>query len=152
VESIKRISIVGTGNVATQMVKALNSQDLELVEVCSANFDNAVRFAEKFELKPVVQVQDLKPVDLILICVPDDSIQQVIGNLREGQLSAYTSGSVELEVFNREDTAVFYPLQTFLQVSKLTGKLFQYSLRQIQKKLKQNYWIRKYHLQCRKMC
>jgi predicted short-subunit dehydrogenase-like oxidoreductase (DUF2520 family) len=113
VESIKRISIVGTGNVATQIVNALTSQDLELVEVCSANFDNAVRFGEKFGLKPVGQVQDLEPVDLILICVPDDSIQHVIGNLREGQLSAYTSGSVELEVFNREDTAVFYPLQTF---------------------------------------
>lgn len=113
-ESIKTISIIGSGNVAFHLCKAFSEvEDVHVIEVLSRNEITGAALAKKYNL---TQIRNPKALtgDLVLICTKDDSILELTGQITEGQKVAYTSGSLELSSLNRDDqTGVFYPLQTF---------------------------------------
>lgn len=113
-KAIQTISIVGAGNVATQLAKHLKSVGIEIVSCSSKNGKNASDLANQLNTTVVASLTDLPVVDLVLVCVNDDAISTVLHEIPAHLNVAYTSGSVELTALpQRERLGVFYPLQTF---------------------------------------
>ncbi|RZL48508.1 MAG: DUF2520 domain-containing protein [Pedobacter sp.] len=112
-----KIVIIGSGNVATHIAKALNVANVAVSQIWSYHYENASRLAKQINATAIADLSLIDTnADVCLIAVKDDEIANVISELSgvEGVL-AHTSGAVNLNVF--ENTAknygVFYPLQTF---------------------------------------
>lgn len=108
------IGIIGTGNVAWHLIQGFKkSSDIQISWVLGRksglNFFEEIRYFSSFE-----KIADRR-VDLILVCVNDDSIQEVLTHLPKDVNIAYTSGTVDLKKLNFQQVncGVFYPLQTF---------------------------------------
>jgi len=98
VKTILEISIVGNGNVGSHLAHALKEAGINVTTILNSS--------DSLEQLPNDQ--------LVLLCIPDDTIAEIISNIDESCPIAYTSGSVELNSLpSRKDIGVFYPLQTF---------------------------------------
>ncbi|MCB0502014.1 MAG: DUF2520 domain-containing protein [Bacteroidetes bacterium] len=116
-KEIERIGFVGSGNVATQLAKALFENQIIIDFVISRNFSNAKSLADRvgaLALKGVDEVSKRK-VDLIIISVGDQEIKMVGDQLAQyGIPLVHTSGATPRKVFAQavSEIGVFYPLQT----------------------------------------
>ncbi len=106
--SIRKVSIVGYGNVGSHLVKAFEANGVEVSNVLvrklpsngSANF--------------ITNFQDLTAEPFVLVCVPDDQISEVIASIPANCSVAYTSGATAITSLpERANLGVFYPLQSF---------------------------------------
>ena len=112
---IKRVNIIGAGNVATHIAKHL----FRKVKICS-NYSKDINNA--YELANMVDsigVDDLKNicdnVDLNIIALKDDVIAIFSDLLPKDIPVVHTSGSIKIDVFNGfNDYGILYPLQTCL--------------------------------------
>ncbi len=124
VNPLKRISIIGSGNVATSLALAL-SRVGDVVDVYSPTMAHARVLAEKIggKCKALDRIEDLsRDSDLYLISIVDDAIPAVVkatSHIDSG-LWVHTSGSTPMSVFQvsgclsqHRKWGVFYPLQTF---------------------------------------
>lgn len=117
------ITIIGSGNVAHHLAKAISdSPELELVQMAMRNSSNAPSNIEPSKI--TTNFSDLKDADLYLVAVSDESIENVINHLAQpDRLIAHTSGTSDLNVSAASyRKGVFYPLQTF---SKSKEVLFE---------------------------
>jgi predicted short-subunit dehydrogenase-like oxidoreductase (DUF2520 family) len=118
-----RISIIGSGNVATHLSAALKNAGHRLVQVYSPNMQHAALLAYHVGAEAVDDLKDLTPeTDLFIIAVKDDAIAEIIPRLStHNKLVVHTSGAVELQqLLNFTPNAgVFYPLQTFSKTKEL---------------------------------
>lgn len=113
------ISIIGSGNVATQLGKAFVNTGTVVTHVVSRNKANATTLAEKLHAT-ACNLSELPRNQLTVICVSDDAIADVIEKLPTDTPTVYTSGSVGIdELPKRERLGVFYPLQTFSKTSEV---------------------------------
>jgi len=139
---IHSVSIVGTGNVAHHLGKALRDAGVEITAVYGRNHTSAKELANKLGCSIAPSLSKLQG-DLILLCVSDDAIAKLTEEIPNDRRIAYTSGSVPLSALPiKEDLGVFYPLQTFskhrdLDVSKVPfliearSEKFQFALMQL---------------------
>ena len=110
------VALIGSGNVATHIAKALKAVNVNVTQVWSYHYQNASLLANDVN---AVALKDLSEVnldaDICLIAIKDDEIINVASHLKSFKgVIAHTSGSVSLSVFNNfEKFGVFYPLQTF---------------------------------------
>jgi len=114
---IRRISMVGTGNVATHLARVLTKAQVRIIDIYSPQQAHAKTFSLSFGCHIASSLQELSTdTDLILLCVPDNQVSAVGAQLSPGSaIIAHTSGIVgldKLQVGNAK-TGVFYPLQTF---------------------------------------
>jgi len=117
------ITIIGSGNVAQHLIKAIaHATDLELIQVVARNTT---------ELVPLVAIEKIStdfshllPADLYLLAISDDAIASVSDALQlKDKLVAHTSGSVPITALNANNrNAVFYPLQTFTKNKEVNFK------------------------------
>lgn len=111
-----KVVLIGSGNVATHIATALKAVNVDVAQVWSYHYQNAILLADKVN---TIAIKDLSEIDLdadiCLISVKDDEITNVCSQLRSFKgVIAHTSGSVALNVFaDFENYGVFYPLQTF---------------------------------------
>lgn len=117
-EMKEKIAIIGAGNVATHLAKALNER-FEVACVASRTQDSASALASSIG-KNCLATTDLSalPDDcaLYIIAVNDDAVADVVAATPDYPgIWTHTSGSVGKEVFKGKKTryGVFYPLQTF---------------------------------------
>ena len=112
-KSIQEISIVGLGFVGKAFARHFLSRGLKIKQI-------VVRKNQKEPLNGVAFIQDLshlQPVDLVLVCVNDAALEQVISQIPNDQLIAYTSGAIGLNQFPKhQNISVFYPLQSFAKL------------------------------------
>lgn len=113
---IQRIGIVGSGNVASHLAKALYAAGFSLVKVYNRTAERAAALAEQVGAEPCVSLGGFGDLDLVLICVSDGAIAEVTKGLPADSkaILCHTSGSISGEAlggFGRY--GVFYPLQTF---------------------------------------
>ena len=108
-----RVSILGSGNVATHLANALlKADDVELVQIYSRNIEAIEQFKNDVEITDVLQ--NLIPVDVTIIAISDDVIAEFSNQLNVNGIVAHTSGSVAMANLNDSLTkGIFYPLQTF---------------------------------------
>lgn len=115
-DSIKSISFIGSGNVATHLALALQSKGCSILEVFSPNAEHAQKFAKRFSCKQLKQVADLNiVVDLLIITIPDAKVESVANQLPKVRgIVAHTSGITEMDSLQAcRNYGVLYPLQTF---------------------------------------
>ncbi len=119
-KSIKRISIIGSGNVAASVSKAIVNKGFTLVQVVGRKIENVEQLLALLNSDQSIEaITDWsalnKEVDCFIVCVNDDAIASVLEDFPfKDKLVVHTSGSVGLSVFNGfEKYGVFYPLQTF---------------------------------------
>ena len=118
-----RITIVGSGNVATHMAAAFKNAGHRIIQVYSRNIQHASLLAYHVGAEAVDKFDQIKPeADIFIISVKDDAIAEIAGALAvHGKLLAHTSGATDLLALVKytDKAGVFYPLQTFSKTKEL---------------------------------
>jgi predicted short-subunit dehydrogenase-like oxidoreductase (DUF2520 family) len=113
---MKRVIIIGSGNVADALVRAFLKEGNPPIQVFARNVTKAASVAAICGCPYTDNAHDLLPADLYIIAVADKAVKQVAAALpfNDGVV-AHTAGSMGLDVFPPKvrNRAVFYPLQTF---------------------------------------
>ena len=118
-KKIESILIIGAGNVATHLAYAFLNK-INIVGIHSKNNLSSKILAENLNCPNIENISQFPACDLILICVNDSSIYELITQIPSHFNIAYTSGSVELESISKNiNIGVFYPLQTFSKNTEL---------------------------------
>jgi predicted short-subunit dehydrogenase-like oxidoreductase (DUF2520 family) len=118
-----RITLIGSGNVATHLGAAFRNAGHHMVQVYSPNMQNAALLAYHIGAEAIDDLSLINPAtDIFVIAISDDAIGGVAGQLTEyNRLIVHTSGAVGLDtLINFTDKAgVFYPLQTFSKTKEV---------------------------------
>ena len=110
---IKKISFIGSGNVATHLALAFYKINIKIIQIVSRNKKSGELLAKQTNALFTSNMKNLLTTDLIIICVNDDSIASVAKQLPDIPI-VHTSGNTSIKIFNDKiNTGVFYPLQTF---------------------------------------
>ncbi len=122
--SIKKISFIGSGNVATHFAKAFSKKGIVVQQVYSQTCDNSETLAWQSNSIYICDLDELNlEVDLLIFAVKDEvikSLSQYILSKKPTIRMVHTSGSVGLDVFdNAANTGIFYPLQSFSKTKKI---------------------------------
>lgn len=115
-----KIMILGSGNVATHLARALSEAGHHICGVYSRNLSHARRLATTL-WEDCVAVDSIDGIaddaDVYLLAVSDDAIPEImkgIGGKGESGIWCHTAGSVGMAALDaRKKRGVFYPLQTF---------------------------------------
>ncbi len=121
-----KIAILGSGNVATHLAKALKLANVKVTAIWSHHFKNAEILAQEVSAVAVANLNQLinEESDVILIAVKDDAIKEVTEQLAGyNGIIAHTSGAVNLSALaSATNYGVFYPLQTFSKEKEVDFK------------------------------
>lgn len=109
---MKEITIIGSGNVAYHLCKALIDLHFQ-IKLFSRNSVSAQEFASEFQIELLSTIEEIKN-QLILVCASDSSVASIVSTLDDSNRIACTSGNQDLNsLIERQNLGVFYPLQTF---------------------------------------
>jgi predicted short-subunit dehydrogenase-like oxidoreductase (DUF2520 family) len=107
------ISIVGTGNVAWHLGKALFESGERIDFVYGRDVSKAKDLARSLKAELIEDLTNLEN-RTVLICVKDEAIGEISEILHPSCFVIHTSGSVSINVLEgHEGFGVLYPLQTF---------------------------------------
>lgn len=118
--NIKKITIIGSGNVAYHLAKRLWECSFYITQIFSRKVKNARFLAEQVNAEYTAQLMDIeRSSDIYIIAISDDAIESVGEELSEilpkQAMIVHTSGATPSTVFenNFQNYGVFYPLQSF---------------------------------------
>lgn len=118
-----RITLIGSGNIATHLGAAFKNAGHQIVQVYSRNLQNASLLAYNIKSEPVDDLALLNSdADLFVISVNDGAIGDIAQKLAGyGKLIVHTSGATSIETIRlfTEQAGVFYPLQTFSKTKEV---------------------------------
>lgn len=112
-----RINIIGSGNVATHLGRAIMTAGHEVACVVSRDAAHAQGLASAIHAQAMTSVALAPQADVTLIAVNDNAIANVAAELRKHNVSpivAHTSGATPMDCLaGLPHRGVFYPCQTF---------------------------------------
>lgn len=118
-----RITIVGSGNVATHLAAAFKNAGHFIVQIYSRDIQNASLLAYHVKAEAIDNLEQIDSVtDLFVIAVKDDAIEPIAAELAKyNKLIVHTSGATDLQTLLKytQNAGVFYPLQTFSKTREL---------------------------------
>jgi predicted short-subunit dehydrogenase-like oxidoreductase (DUF2520 family) len=118
-----RITIIGSGNVATHLGAAFKNAGHVIVQVYSRDLQNASLLAYHVRAEAIDDLNKINPeTNLFVIAVKDDAIETVASALAKYQkLVVHTSGATSLQALlnHTKNAGVFYPLQTFSKTKEV---------------------------------
>lgn len=108
-----KVTLIGTGNVASHLKDVFAKTDIVDVEMLSSRGDLLSKIDQK--------VNNNEESDIYVIAVSDDAIYSVSQQFKNVKnLVVHTSGSVAMNILPEEKRrGVFYPLQTFSKERKV---------------------------------
>ena len=122
-KKIYKIVLIGAGNVATNIGKAIVAANHDITQVWSKTSASANRLAKQLDAVPLTDIRKLHTdADIYILAVKDDTINSIVRKVKlNNKLIVHTSGSVDLDVLRQssENYGVFYPLQTFSKTSNV---------------------------------
>ncbi|MEG0789065.1 MAG: DUF2520 domain-containing protein [Alistipes sp.] len=114
---MKKVVIIGSGNLAEALARAIAKSDLTLVQLFARNAERACAVAQIAQTVWTSDPAQLAQADIYLIAVSDGAVGDFAASLPipVTAVVAHTAGSVALDVLPAKYArrAVFYPLQTF---------------------------------------
>lgn len=122
---MKKIVIIGAGNVATHIASELFNKGFEICQIFNRTLSNAVVLANKVEADAIDDASYMvKDADLYIISLSDGVINDFVNQIYfEPKLIVHTAGSIHINVLDKfKNYGVFYPLQTFTKGRKLNFK------------------------------
>ncbi|MEN3322366.1 Rossmann-like and DUF2520 domain-containing protein [Mariniflexile soesokkakense] len=114
------VVILGGGNVASHLFKALNkTEQTSVVQWYNRSINSINEF--KNEVAIIDDLSQLKEADLYILAVSDDAIKSLSSQLPfKNRLVVHTSGAASLyDIDKKHKRGVFYPLQTFSKTAKI---------------------------------
>ena len=121
-----RITIIGSGNVATHLAAAFKNAGHRIVQVYSRDAQNAALLAYHVKAEPINDLSQIDPeTDIFVISIKDGAIGLVAEQLAPHEkLMVHTSGATHLFALQAysEQVGVFYPLQTFSKTREINFK------------------------------
>ena len=113
---VKRVVIIGSGNVAEALAKAIGASRYELVQIYARNRERGQAIARAVRCACADDPKRIAEADIYLMAVSDRAVPKLSESFDFGDaVVAHTAGSVTLgELAPRiRNKGVFYPLQTF---------------------------------------
>jgi predicted short-subunit dehydrogenase-like oxidoreductase (DUF2520 family) len=118
-----KVSIIGAGNVAWHLAKALFDAGVNVMDIYSRTLENAKDLANSVQANVVSDIGMLSAdIDLIFIAVQDDAITNVSSKIPKGDhIVCHTAGTKAMDIIDdiHTNVGVFYPLQTFSKVKNV---------------------------------
>ena len=112
-----RVTLIGSGNLATHLGAALKNAGHQIVQVYSPNVQNAAILAYHIKAEAIDKFELINTdTEIFLIAVKDAAIEQTAQELSKfNKLVVHTSGATSLQTIQlyNKNAGVFYPLQTF---------------------------------------
>lgn len=112
-----RITVIGSGNVATHLAAAFKNAGHAILQVYSRDLQNASLLAYHVRAEAIDSIDQINPkTDLFVIAIKDDVIEAIASALAKyGKLIVHTSGATAMQALlnHTQKAGVFYPLQTF---------------------------------------
>ena len=109
-------AIVGSGNVASHISKALKKNGHQILQVWSRTFSNAKLLGKDVGAEAIESLSHIhESVDCIILAVNDDAIPSVLKRLTiQKQILIHTSGTLSIDLLSAKaiNYGVLYPLQT----------------------------------------
>jgi len=106
-----QIGIIGSGKVAQTMLRLARTAGIPIAGIYARNAALAEQLALKYDTQTVAGISALH-ADLILLCVSDDALPEIIAQLKPQQIAAYTAGSPSIKLFAHQQLGVCYPYQS----------------------------------------
>jgi len=120
---IHDIVLVGAGNVATHLGKALKDQGYHIIQVYSRTLKSAKILSSQLNAAFITDIGRLNyNADLYLFCLKDEALLPVLCQTSfTDQLLVHTSGTIPIIVFQgfSNKYGVLYPVQTFSKTRRL---------------------------------
>ena len=113
------IVMIGAGNLATNLGKALYKEGFSIKQVFSRTEKSAKLLAQSIDASYTTSFEDIIPdQQLYIISLRDSAFLEHLPQImkdKEGALVVHTAGSVPLDLLKEYTTScgVFYPMQTF---------------------------------------
>lgn len=114
-----KIILIGAGNLATNLGKALRGIGFDILQVFSRTMESASALAQVLEAEAVDDIAQVRDdADVYVLSVKDSALASLIASLcpgKEDKLFLHTAGSMPLDVFRgkAQHYGVLYPMQTF---------------------------------------
>ena len=115
-----KITIIGAGNVATQLAKRFYEKQCKILQVFNRTLENAQTLASLVNSEAIYNPKEINlNADFYIIAVNDDVIEHTAKQLSlilpKDKIIVHTSGATSSKVLQScfENYGVFYPLQTF---------------------------------------
>ena len=109
------VVILGAGNVAYHLTRALLENTVNVVQIFNRTLDKAQNFANEYNIYYTDKISEIVKADIYIICTADKAISEISYYVPfEDCLVVHTSGSTPLSALKgKYRKGVFYPLQTF---------------------------------------
>ncbi len=120
-----RITILGAGNVATQLALVLKKSGHQIVQIYNRSDDAGVELAKTVGAEFSSNLSDLAEADVYLVAVKDDAIGEIGAHFKFfDKIIAHTSGTKSKDLLQNASPnfGIFYPLQTMTKTSKVDFK------------------------------
>ena len=113
-----KIVLIGAGNLATHLGKALHAAGHDMVQVFSRTMQSAEPLASLLDAEPLTDMAQVRDdADVYIFSVKDSALEQLISRLCGGEKKVFlhTAGSMPMSVFGGKALhyGVLYPMQTF---------------------------------------
>lgn len=123
---MKRIVLIGSGNVATHLGHALVKSGAEVIQVWSRTYANAEILAKELGAIPTSDLSEIvNNADAYIFSVKDDALPSVLKSFpHRDKVLLHTAGSLPVDILEpySEKYGVLYPLQTFSKATALDFK------------------------------
>lgn len=114
-----KVTLIGAGNLATQLGKSLKKAGVIISQVYSRTEDSARTLGELLEAEWLTDIKALRDeADVYIFSVKDSVLCELISEVCKGRgdkLFLHTAGSIPMSCFEGKALryGVFYPMQTF---------------------------------------
>ena len=112
-----KITMIGAGNLATHLSRALQHAGHEIIQVFSRTEKSASKLANQLDCPFTTDLNNIIKSELAIIAVKDDAIKEVEKHINFPKV--HTSGTKNLDCLTKSKVGVFYPLQTFSKTSNV---------------------------------
>ena len=112
---IRTVSIIGAGNVAFHLARALVQNTVQVKQIYNRTLENAEEIGEANKISFTNQISELEHADLFIIAASDSVITELSMNIPfDNTMVVHTSGSIPMSALKGNyNKGVLYPLQTF---------------------------------------
>ena len=114
-----RIALIGAGNLATHLGKALHKAGYEIVCVFSRTEESAKNLSSILKCRYTTDIKEVdKDADIYISAIKDSAFHEIAPELikdRENSLFLHTAGSLPMDIWSgyAKRYGVIYPMQTF---------------------------------------
>ena len=124
-----KVTLIGAGNLATQLGKSLKKAGVIISQVYSRTEDSARTLGELLEAEWLTDIKALHDeTDIYIFSVKDSVLCELISEVCKGRgdkLFLHTAGSMPMSCFEgkAQHYGVFYPMQTFSKTKDIDFEL-----------------------------